>query len=55
MFGIYDCSIAGVGAWPDGAFLASLLGSLLCKARLNVYPVPSATKTMLQEWLSLQQ
>lgn len=38
-----------------GAFLVCLLGSLLCQARLHVYPVPSATKTRLQQWLSLQR
>lgn len=32
-----------------GASLASLQGSLLCKARLHVYPVPPATKTRLQQ------
>lgn len=32
-----------------GAFLVSLLGSLLCQARLHIYPVPSATKTRLPQ------
>lgn len=38
-----------------GVFLASLLGSPLCKTRLHIHPVPSATKTRVQQWLSLQQ
>lgn len=36
-------------------FLAPLLGSLLCKARLHIHPVPPAAKTRLQRSPSLQQ
>lgn len=53
-FGIYGCSIAGSEDGLMVAFLAPLLGSVLCKARLHIYPVLPAAKTRLHQWLSLQ-